>query len=74
MANSGRNRGSIKGSDNVSRTGSLEENRGNKKLAGNRSNNDERISTKGDESNPKYSKTNVRKEEKERRDSSDKSR
>ena len=74
MANSNRNRNSQKGQEKVSRTGSQSENRGNGKLPDNRGNKDERLSTSGDTSNPKYSKTSVRKEDKERRENSDHSR
>ncbi len=72
MADSNRNRNSNKSTDHESRRGTLSENRGNKKLPDNKGDKDERLSTSGDTSNPKYSKTGVRKEEKERRDSSDK--
>jgi hypothetical protein len=74
MANSNRNRNSEKTNANESRTGTQPENRGNRKLRDNASGNDESISTRGDSSNPKYSKTNVRKEDKERNENSDKSR
>jgi hypothetical protein len=74
MADSNRNRNSDKSQQNVSRTGSIDENRGNRKLPDNDRNSDESISTSGDTSNPKYSKTSVRKEDKERRENSDKSR
>ena len=74
MADSNRNRDSNKSKKNVSRTGSLDENRGNRKLPDNDRNPDESISTSGDRSNPKYSKTSVRKEDKENRESSDRSR
>ena len=52
----------------------MSENRGNRKLSDNDSNNHKSISTAGDTSNPKYSKTSVRKEDKEGRESSDHSR
>ena len=74
MAPQNRNRNSNKSHEDESRTGSMSENRGNRKLPDNDSNNDESISTAGDTSNPKYSKTSVRKEDKESRESSDHSR
>ena len=63
MPNS-KNRGSIKGSDQESRTGKASENSANRKLPDNPDNApDESISTAGDTSNGIYSKTNKRKED-----------
>jgi|GEM_PF-2727513 len=71
MADTRGNNSDNKGMDKESRKGTLPENRGNHKLRDNDSNSNESISTAGDTSNPKYSKTNMRKDEKERRDNSD---
>jgi hypothetical protein len=69
MPSSRKNREGIKNYDKESRTGSLPENRGNRKLSDNSENaSDESISTRGDTSNGMYSRTKVRKEEKEKRD------
>lgn len=73
MASNG-NRNSGKNYENESRTGTPPENRGNKRLPDNDQNPGESISTAGDTSDPKYSDTNVRKEDKERSENSDKSR
>lgn len=65
------NRGSNKNNEQASRTGSEAEDRRNHKLPDDDRQTDERVSTAGDTSNPKYSKTDVRKEGKESRDNSD---
>lgn len=66
MANSNRNRNGQKGNDKENRVGgNRDENRGNRKLPDNPNNSadDESISTAGDTSNGKYSRTNVRDED-----------
>lgn len=65
MTDSNRNRNSNKNTDEVNRTGKGQpENRGNKKLPDNPNNeSDESISTAGDTSNGKYSRTNKRDED-----------
>jgi hypothetical protein len=65
MPDSNRNRNSIKGNDEEDRTGNDEKNPGYRKLPDNNDpdRTDESISTRGDTSNGKYSKTNVRKED-----------
>ena len=64
MADSNRNRGSIKDTDKKKGNRNSEENSRNKKLPDNHANEqDQTVSTKGDTSNGKYSKTNKRDEE-----------
>lgn len=57
------NRNSNKDTNQESRTGTQEENRGNHKLADNPANGDERISTAGDTANGKNSRTGQRDDE-----------
>jgi hypothetical protein len=64
MADSNRNRNSRKGNEKESRKGTSEENRGNRNLSDNRENaSDESISSAGDTTNGKYSRTNMRDED-----------
>jgi hypothetical protein len=71
MAESSRNRNGNKSYNKENRTGSLPENRQNHKLPDLDTDNEQSMSTEGDTSNPKYSKTKVRKEDKEKRESGD---
>jgi hypothetical protein len=71
MAERNRNRNSNKSSGKESRSGNLPENRHNKKLPDLDTDNEQSMSTEGDTANPKYSKTKVRKEDKEKRESGD---
>jgi hypothetical protein len=64
MADSNRNRNSIKDNDKKKGNRLSEENKGNQKRPNNPQNRqDETISTRGDTSNGKYSKTNKRDED-----------
>jgi hypothetical protein len=64
MADSNRNRNSIKDTDKKKGNRNSEENSGNRKLPDNPQNDqDETISTRGDTSQGKYSKTNKRDED-----------
>jgi hypothetical protein len=65
MAGKKRNRNSEKGSENENRTGAPEP--GYKKLKDNPNQSTDDVSTQGDTSDPKYSRTGLRKDEKERR-------
>ena len=70
MADSNKNRNSIKDSDKKpGKGGNNPENEKNKKLSGNAGG--ESSSTRDDTSNPKYSRTDMRKEEKEKRANDD---
>jgi len=64
MPNANRNRSSSKGNEKENRTG--KKGAGYIKLKNNPRNVTDNASTRGDEANPKYSRTNVRKDEKSR--------